>query len=226
MYELISTAEPSDLQLHRLCALTVIGGKGEWDFGAEMRFNNVFSPKVPHVTLVAPKWSSLEKCGPTAYGALVDMLKEEGFPLEDNLPGAGLDRGHVEKYVKMRPSCHSFYTYIESLFPGDFMAVPVRFDIQGLAPDDALEKIEDEHNYPIDPIIALSYLYTHHLALGEQVLWLDALGVEVSPDGNGVYKDSCYADRRGKKLVNFDWNFIMRMRSFRIAPRIVVEAIR
>jgi hypothetical protein len=97
--------------------------------------------------------------------------------------------------------------------------LPVLVDDEvGQSPFEARESILSHRHFPLDPIAILAMLFTHHNELGDTTLWLDAVGAEVSPKGDGRFEDTPYFDRRGRLLVNLDWNWGKRRRSFRFAP--------
>ena len=152
----------------------------------------------------------------------IRTLKKADFPIEDNLADAGLGMDHSEKFVRTISQTREGYAAWEKKQPpGHFLILPVFVgwsEDTGKSPFEARMNSLANQMFPLDPIAVLSMLYTHHEELGDKVVWIDAVGGEVSPKGDGRYDDTPYFDRRGRGLVNLDWNWGRRKRSFRIAP--------
>ena len=200
-------------------------GRRHWNIGSQHQLDSVLTHTEPHFGVVVPKRSFLSEREQPPLQELVSVCRKAGFLLEDNLADTGLRMDHTAKFVTYFREYDTFYRNIEGRFSGDFMVLPVRFDMEGLAPFEARDRILKAGNVPLDPIAVVSFLYTHRDILDDAILWLDALAVQVSPRGDGLYEDTCYVDRRGKALCNMDWNWGHRERTFRIAPYIVTSAL-
>jgi hypothetical protein len=111
------------------------------------------------------------------------------------------------------------YNALAAEQPGDFLVLRVRTGgegQEGLSPDEAREYMAFHGRFPLDPIAILAMLYSDRRMLSDNVRWYDALGVEISPKGDGRFDDSAYFDCRHGD-INLDWNWTKRKRSFRIA---------
>lgn len=87
-------------------------------------------------------------------------------------------------------------------------------DQEGLAPAEARERMFARNRFPLDPVVIASMIRAHRLE--DRLIWLDALGAEISPKGDGRFDDTPYFDcRRGHIIA--DWNWATRARSFRLA---------
>jgi len=179
-----------------------------------------------HAVFVFPKPAALARRGIEEIGHslpnFLDLFRphHERFLVEDNLADASLGMEHTEKYWRYHPTTAEAYAALDGQMPGDFIVLSGSLgdDIAGENPFNARSMILADGGIPLDPFAVISVLFGINDLLAERCLWFDILGIEVSPKGDGRYDDTAYADRRGSSLVNLDWNWGKRKRSFRLAP--------
>lgn len=218
---------PVDLQLQFLVKMFE-GNEKTWQHSTSPKLEEIAAKMADHSCVggivVVPKNATKE----LALEKYIALLSHDGqFVIKDHLADKSMGMEHDLRFTRYTQACSEFYFEIESLFPGDFMALPIRLgeELAHLSPFEARQRIMKEGNFPLDPISVLSFFYTHHRMLDEEVMCLNALAVEVSPKGNEKFEDACYVDRLGKKVHNLDWNWEKRVRDFRTSPYIVTRAL-
>ena len=182
----------------------------------------------PCSMIVVPKEATIKYAEPNVSDplrGLIEAFRKKQTVIENYLPGQNPEEYLPQRFVRPNPQCQQFYEGLPHRFSGDFMTLPVRFDIVGVSPFEAREQILRAGNMPLNLISILSFFYTNHLIMSDDIVWLDALATEISPSGNEKYDDTCYVDRRGKELLSIDWNWGTRARKYRIAPYIVTSAL-
>lgn len=174
---------------------------------------------VPLYEMAHHDWTNYNRALKLAVGMFSSQQAVPSIRLINSLEDHQMEMDLGPRFHRLCVPTARFYAEQEHETEGDFMI----FDLEvgekvprGKSPEEAYELIRGYGGYPLDPIALMCLRFTHS-HLSHSIHWLDALGAEVSPKGDGRFDDAPYLDCRNDE-VNADWNWKKRARPFRIAP--------